>query len=69
MTRDEAARLIEQHEGKRPASLDVFLEYVGLTEREFMQIALDQIVSPNVHDASKVGAGQQLWDQHLWDRS
>jgi N-acetyl sugar amidotransferase len=69
MTRDEAARLIEQHEGKRPASLDVFLEYVGLTEDAFMRIALDQVVSPNVHDASKVAAGEPLWDQPLWDRS
>jgi N-acetyl sugar amidotransferase len=69
MTRDEAVELIQQHEGKRPASLDVFLEYVGLTEPEFMQIALGQVVSPHAHDASKVVAGEPLWDQHLWDRS
>jgi N-acetyl sugar amidotransferase len=69
MTREEAARLIEQHEGRRPASLDVFLEYVGLTEDEFMAIALEQVVSPNVHDRSAVAPAGQLWDQPLWDRS
>ena len=69
MSRGEAAQLIEQHEGRRPASLDVFLEYVGLTEDEFMQIALAQVVSPNEHDPSSVRRGSPLWDQPLWDRS
>lgn len=69
MTREEAARLIEQHEGRRPASLDVFLEYVGLTEAEFMDIAMSHQVSPNAHDPGAVRPGAPLWDQPLWDRS
>jgi hypothetical protein len=66
LTRDEAARLISEHEGRRPASLDVFLGYVGLTEQEFMDIALGQVVSPNVHDPSQVRRGEPLWDQPQW---
>ena len=66
LTREEAARLITEHEGQRPASLDVFLGYVGLTEQEFMDIALDQVVSPNVHEPDKVRHGTPLWDQPQW---
>jgi N-acetyl sugar amidotransferase len=66
---DEAVRLIERNDGKRPASLDVFLEYVGISEAEFMEIATRHAVSPYVHDPSKVARGEELWDQKLWDRS
>ena len=69
ITLDEAVRLIEEHDGKRPASLDVFLEYVGISEVEFMEIAKRHAVSPYVHDASNVARGEELWDQKLWDRS
>jgi N-acetyl sugar amidotransferase len=69
MTRDEAAALIEAHEGQRPASLDLFLDYVGLTEAEFMEIAMSHQVSPYAHDPATVRRGAPLWDQPLWDRT
>ena len=69
MTREEAARLIEQHEGHRPASLDVFLDYVGLTEAEFMKVAMSHQVSPYEHDPGSVPRDEPLWDQPLWDKS
>lgn len=69
MTRDDAKTLIERHEGKRPASLDVFLEYVGLTEAEFLEIAMSHQVSPNQHDPASVERGRPLPDQPQWDRS
>ena len=69
LSRDEAKALIERHEGYRPASLDVFLDYVGLTEAEFMEIALSHQVSPYVHDGGSVRPGEPLWDQPRWDRS
>lgn len=65
--RDEAAALIARHDGKRPASLDVFLEYVGIDEDEFNAIVAKHVVSPwTPPDA--VERGEQLWDQPLWDR-
>jgi hypothetical protein len=67
LTREDAARLIAEHEGRRPASLDVFLGYVGLTEQEFMEIALEQTVSPNAHDPALVRRGEPLWDQPEWN--
>jgi N-acetyl sugar amidotransferase len=66
---EEAVKLIEAHDGKRPASLDVFLEYVGLSEAEFQAIARKHMVSPYVHDESAVPRGEELWDQKLWNRS
>jgi len=69
LAREEAMRLVQEHDGKRPASLDVFLEYVGLTEQEFMDIALQHVVSPHVHDPQSVVPGEKLWDQDEWDRS
>jgi len=69
LTPEEAKALIEAHDGKRPASLEVFLEYVGLSEDEFMAIAKLHQVAPYVHDESKVASGAPLWDQKLWDRS
>ena len=43
-TASDALALVDEHEGKRPASLDVFLEYVGITEDEFHEIALSHEV-------------------------
>ena len=69
MTREEARALIETHEGQRPASLDVFLDYVGMSEQEFLDVALSHQVSPYVHDPAAVRAGRPLPDQESWDRS
>jgi hypothetical protein len=69
LTRDQARTLIEEHEGRRPASLDVFLDYVGMSEQEFLEIAMSHQVSPYVHDPATVTPGRPLADQGRWDRS
>jgi N-acetyl sugar amidotransferase len=69
MTRDDAKALIERYEGQRPASLDVFLDYVGMSEAEFLAIAMSHQVSPYVHDPASVRPGAPLPDQESWDRS
>lgn len=69
LSRDEAMKLVQEHDGKRPASLDIFLEYVGLTEEEFMAIALQHVVSPHVYDSTSVMPGEKLWDHDQWNRS
>jgi len=35
ISKEHAAHLVKNYEGKKPPSLDIFLEYVGLTESEF----------------------------------
>lgn len=69
MSRDEAMRLIQQYDGKRPCSLDVFLQYVGISEGEFMDIALSHVISPWVPDVKKIPRGKKLPDQDSWDTS
>lgn len=67
MTREEGLKLIEEWEGRRPASLDVFLKAIGMSEEEFNRIAMTHVVAPHTGpDWSKVKRGPELPDQKLW---
>lgn len=66
MARGEAVELVRKYEGKRPYSLDHFLEMLSLTEDEFNRIATSHEVSPHKWDASKVETGPKLPDQDSW---
>ncbi|NER37091.1 MAG: N-acetyl sugar amidotransferase [Oscillatoria sp. SIO1A7] len=68
MSREEALKLIEEYEGKRPPSLDLFLDFVGLSEEEFIQIAISHAVSPYQHDPSKIKPGKKVHDFEQWSR-
>ena len=68
LSREAALDYVKQYEGKRPASLDVFLEYLDLTEQQFNEIAVSQIVYPNVCDPAELERGKEVWDQKLWYR-
>lgn len=53
ITKEEADNLIREWEGKKPHSLEIFLEYLEMTEEEFNDIVIKQAVSPykpNFHD-------------------
>jgi len=65
-SREEAMRLIEQYDGKRPGSLDLFLEVLGITEGEFVDMAAQHCVAPHKHNPGTQKRGQPLWDQPLW---
>ena len=66
MGRDEAMKIVEQHEGHRPPSLDLFLKFVGLTEEEFMEVALGHTVSPWHFDSSQMKTGKKTHDFDQW---
>ncbi|HVP06882.1 MAG TPA: N-acetyl sugar amidotransferase [Candidatus Acidoferrum sp.] len=68
LTREEAIRVVKEAEDMRPPSLDLFLKYVGLTEEEFMEIAMSHMVSPYRHDPSKTRGGKFLHDYEQWPR-
>jgi hypothetical protein len=68
MERYHALEVINEYEGKRPPSLDLFLDFVGLTEAEFMEVAMGHQVSPYEHDPSKVTAGKKTHDFDQWSR-
>jgi hypothetical protein len=69
MTRDEALELINKYEKRKPKSLSVFLEYIGMSEDEFNDICLKHVVPPaNPIDPKTIPEGDKLWDQDLWFR-
>lgn len=68
LSRQDGIDMVAAHDGKRPASLDAFLDIVGLTEKEFNAIAGEHAVDPHRPDFSLIERGQPLWDQKLWNR-
>lgn len=69
MTREKGWELAQLHDGKRPASLDVFLEYLGLTEQQFLDIVLTHQVAPWKADPDSIPRGAPLPDMDQWDRT
>ena len=66
ITKEEAKEMIQQFEGRRPPSLDLFLEYVGLSEEEFYTIAIGHQVSPWIFDKKEVREGETTKDFNSW---
>lgn len=66
ITKQEADRLIIEHEGRRPPSLDLFLDYLGLTEAEFNAIVLKTVVAPHEPDFSAIKDGEKTPDFEQW---
>lgn len=62
LDRESGLEMIEKYEGKKPASLKIFLEMVGLTEEEFFEIAKSHTVSP-----WKLNVFEQEWGEKLPD--
>lgn len=62
MTKAEAEELIYKYEGKKPPSLEVFLEYVDLDEQEFNEIVSKTVVPPN-----KPEFNSNEWSPKTWD--
>ncbi|MFM8453785.1 MAG: N-acetyl sugar amidotransferase [Gammaproteobacteria bacterium] len=68
MSLEEAGKLIDQYEGKKPPSLDLFLEYVGLTESEFNEIVKKTCVPPHAPDFNIQEVSEKTWDFEKWFR-
>lgn len=66
LSREEAEEMI-QYDMQRPQSLNVILGYLGISEDEFMDIALAHQIYPNVHDPEMIRPAQKaLDDQKMW---
>lgn len=68
MDKEEGEHLIAEYEGRRPPSLDLFLDFVGLTEQEFLEIATSHQVTPHIHDSTKTLPGAITADFDRWSR-
>lgn len=68
LSREEGMDMISKYEGKKPPSLEIFLEMVGLTEQEFFDIAKSHAVSPWKTDPKTQTSGEKLPDFDAWTR-
>jgi len=68
MEKPEADRLVREFENRRPPSLDIFLEYLNITEDEFNSIVLNTVVPPHRPDFDSIKPGAKTWDFDLWWR-
>ncbi len=47
ISKSKAEENIKSYEGLKPASLQIFLDFIGINEKEFYEIAKNHIISPN----------------------
>lgn len=65
---EKARDLVSNFEGKKPPSLDIFLDYVGLTATEFNEIVSHTVVPPNQPDFNSNEWSPKTWDYDRWYR-
>ena len=65
--REEALALEAQYDGKRPASIDWFLNILQISESDFYDILEKHQVHPWKFDKALVETGNPLPDMPLWD--
>ena len=68
MAREEAQEWIDNFEGKRPESLNVFLEYMGISEKEFNDTIAKFVVPPFKPDFENIPKGNMTHDMDEWYR-
>jgi hypothetical protein len=65
---EKAEHLVSTFEGKKPPSLDIFLDYLGLTQGEFNEIVGQTVVPPNHPDFNSNEWSPKTWDFDRWYR-
>jgi N-acetyl sugar amidotransferase len=68
LEKSEADQLIAQWEGKKPPSLEVFLEYLEMTEGEFNDIVAKLVVPPHQPEFKTILWGNKTPDFNSWYR-
>lgn len=66
--KDEADQLINEWEGKKPPSLEIFLEFLEMTEDEFNEIVAKLVVPPYEPDFHVIKWGKRTADFDRWYR-
>jgi N-acetyl sugar amidotransferase len=64
----EAQEWIDNFEGKRPESLTIFLEYMGITEKEFNNTISKFVVPPFKPDFDNIPNAKRAHDMDEWYR-
>ena len=66
MSREKGWKLVQEYDGKRPASIDFFLQEVDISEEQFMEWMLRHQVAPWNFSDAKCERGAPLPDMALW---
>ncbi len=68
MTTGEAEKINTEFDGQRPPSIEILLEYMGLTEAEFNEIVKSTAIPPYEHDFAANKTAKPTWDIMQWYR-
>ena len=66
---EKAKENINLYEGKRPPSLDIFLDFIGLKEDEFYKVLKSHEISPNKFNLENTNNGKKVHDFDVWEKS
>ena len=68
LSREDGWDLAERYDGKRPASLDYFLNLLEITEDEFITILRENEIYDWGFNKEKIETGEELSDMEQWDK-
>lgn len=68
MSTEEAQQWIDKYEGKKPQSLEVFLEYMGMSEKEFNDTVRKFVVPPFEPNLEEMPVMEKVHDMDEWYR-
>jgi N-acetyl sugar amidotransferase len=68
LAKDEAERLVRDYEGRRPPSLQLFLDYLGISEDAFNRIVMKTVVPPHRPDFASIPDAAKTKDFDQWYR-
>ena len=67
ITKKEAQELVALYDGKKPQSLQLFLDFVGLTEEQFYEVAIGHEISPHKFKKNEDNS-KKTHDFDLWSK-
>ena len=65
---EKAKEINAKYDGKKPPSLEIFLEYMGLSEKEFNEIVDRTVIPPHQPNYQSNEIATKTWDFDLWYR-
>tara|TARA_B100001989_G_scaffold10088_1_gene6525 strand:- start:6653 stop:7810 length:1158 start_codon:yes stop_codon:yes gene_type:complete len=68
LSSDEAREINRKYDGRKPPSLSIFLDYLGMKEEEFNELCKHMSIPPYEHDFDKESQADQVWDFENWYR-
>lgn len=68
LTKAQADELVATYEGTKPPSLELFLDFLDMTEEEFNAIVEKTVVSPHQPDFKTIKWGMKTHDFAQWNR-